>query len=120
MKLKLTILALLVGLALIWAAPTKSPPAVMVMWNASPDPIVLQYGIYWGAASRSYTNFIVNTGIHNTNVTITNLVRGVTYYFAATCISVTGQESDYSIEVSYRPPVVPVPPQSMLVVPVGQ
>jgi hypothetical protein len=76
---------------------------VTLVWNASSDPNVTGYDIYYGVASRSYTNKI-DVG-NTTNATISGLVEGVTYYFAATAYNVLGIESDFSGEVSYTVPV---------------
>jgi len=78
---------------------------VTLAWNQSTDPIVAGYNIYYGGASGTYTNKI-NSGA-NTSLTISNLVIGDTYYFAATTYSVAGAESSLSSEVSYT---VPTPP----------
>ena len=71
-------------------------------WDASTDPTVVGYNVYYGVASRTYTNMI-NVG-DVTTVTISNLVPGVTYYFAATTYNAAGLESDYSTELSYTVP----------------
>jgi len=39
--------------------------------------------------------------VARTSVTVSNLIAGATYYFAATTFDVTGLESDYSAEASY-------------------
>lgn len=57
--------------------------------------VILQQGTNW---SRAYTN-MVSTGT-NLAVTVSNLVSGVTYYFAATATDTNALESDYSGEVS--------------------
>ena len=69
------------------------------------------YRVYYGVASRTYTN-MVDVGAA-TNVTISGLVEGKTYYFAATAYNILGLESDYSDEVVYTIPggaVVNQPP----------
>jgi hypothetical protein len=66
---------------------------------------VTGYNVYYGSASRTYTN-VISAGIA-TNTVVSNLVTGVTYYFAATTHTAAGLESDYSLEASYyvAPPV---------------
>jgi hypothetical protein len=84
--------------------------SVTLTWDASLDPTAAGYKIYYGVASRVYTNSI---DVGNTTVTtIPNLVAGNTYYFAATTYNSSGLESDYSTETSYTLPpiVVNVPP----------
>lgn len=83
--------------------------SVTLAWDASPDPTVVGYDVYYGVASGTYTNMI-NVG-DVTSATIGGLVIGVTYYFAATTYDASGNESGYSGEISYTVPVPPVPLQ---------
>ena len=76
--------------------------SVTLAWNASTNPIVAGYNVYYGGASRAYTNKICAGNA--TNVTISGLVQGITYYFAATAYSASGIESQSSSEVSYLVP----------------
>ena len=81
--------------------------SVTLAWDASTDPTVAGYNIYYGGASGSYTNKICAGNA--TNATISGLVEGTTYYFAATTYAVSGMNSPFSGEVSYLVPVnVPV------------
>ncbi|HVV72029.1 MAG TPA: fibronectin type III domain-containing protein, partial [Verrucomicrobiae bacterium] len=75
---------------------------VTLAWDPSGDPTVAGYKVYCGTVSRTYTN-IVDTG-SSTSVTISNLMPGMTYYFAATTYTVAGLESDYSAEAPYTVP----------------
>ena len=82
--------------------PTGSPTgqSVTLGWDPNNDPDVAGYKIYYGTASQTYTNVVV---VGNTNNgTITGLVAGTTYYFAATEYNLTGAESAFSDEVSYN------------------
>ena len=84
--------------------PTNSPPtqSVTLGWDPSGDPNVAGYKIYSGTASQTYTNVVV---VGNTNNgTVTGLVAGATYYFAATSYNGSGAESTFSAEVSYTVP----------------
>jgi hypothetical protein len=81
--------------------------AVALAWDPSPDTSVVGYNVYYGTASRSYTNMI--PAGDGTNSVVSNLVAGVTYYFAATTFSAAGLESDYSTEASYAVPSVGPP-----------
>jgi hypothetical protein len=72
---------------------------VTLAWDPSPGTnIIVNYNVYYGAASATYTNH-VSAGT-NTTVAVSNLVEGTTYYFAATAVDDAGLESDYSTEVS--------------------
>jgi len=82
---------------------TAKAATVGLAWDASSDPTVTGYKIYTGTALLVYTNSI-NVG-NTTNCTISNLVVGVTYHFAATAYNAFGLESDYSAEATYAVPV---------------
>ncbi len=83
-------------------------PPVALAWDPSVDPTVTSYHVYYGTASRAYTN-VISAGA-STNAIVSNLVSGVTYYFAATSYTTAGLESDYSTEVSYAAPSLNIPP----------
>src|SRR5271169_5926799 len=72
---------------------------VTLAWSPSTAANVASYNIYYGGAHADYTN--KTSVINSTNVTITGLVAGGTYYFAATTVSAAGIESQFSAEVSY-------------------
>jgi len=76
--------------------------SITLTWDPSPDADVIGYNIYFGTQSGNYTNK-VSAG-NSTTVTISNLVEGVTYYFAATAYNTSGLESDPSNEISYTVP----------------
>ena len=77
------------------------PPAqsVTLAWNPSSDPTVVGYKIYYGGASGNYTNTL-SVG-NATNITVSGLVPGDTYYFAATVYNSSGVQSPFSGEVAY-------------------
>jgi hypothetical protein len=77
--------------------------SVTLAWNASADPSVAGYNVYYGRASGAYTNKI--SAGNATSVTISGLVQGTTYYFAATTYASSGVESRLSSEVSYLVPL---------------
>ena len=76
--------------------------SVTLVWNASTDPLVAGYNVYYGSASATYTNK-TNVGTV-TNVTISGLVQGLAYYFAVSAYDAMGLESALSSEVSYSLP----------------
>lgn len=86
---------------------TPAPAGVGLAWDASPDPAVVSYNVYWGVSSGNYTNVI---SVTTTTTFIAPLVRGTTYYFAATCVAAGGLESVFSAELSYTAPNRPAPP----------
>jgi Bacterial Ig domain len=73
-------------------------PSITLAWDPSPDPSVIGYKVYWGVATRNYTNSL--SAGSATTLTISNLAIGPTYYFAATAFDTNGIESDYSVEAS--------------------
>ena len=96
---------LLILTALI--ASVQATGSVTLAWNRSTDPIVAGYNVYYGGASGAYTNEI--SAGNATNATISGLVQGTTYYFAATTYTSSGMESPFSSEVSYLVPLnVPI------------
>jgi hypothetical protein len=81
--------------------------SVTLAWDPSTDPVVTGYNVYYGGASGTYTNKICAGNA--TNATISSLVQGTTYYFAATTYAASGIESSFSSELSYLvPPNVPI------------
>lgn len=90
--------------------PNTNPPAnVTLAWDASPSSGVVGYRLYYGAAgTRQYTNVITVTS--STTLTLSNLVRGATYRFAATAVTSEGLESDFSNELAYQPSLKPSSP----------
>lgn len=93
---------------------TNAPTGVIVAWDFNaPNPTnpVTGYRVYKGTATRMYSE-VVNAGNSN-RLAFTNLVAGTTYYFAATAYNATGNESDFSSEVSYLTPTNPPAPGGM-------
>jgi hypothetical protein len=86
------------------AAPveTNRPVNVTLAWDASPDPAVTGYRVYFGIAPEQYTNSVTPTA---TTVTISNLAPRTRYYFAATAFDANGVESDFSNEASWPLPL---------------
>jgi len=104
--LLLTVLSLLVMVSqlqaaqaqLSWSAPTT---------NADGTPLkdLAGYKVYYGLASRSYGTPI-DVG-NTTTYTITGLTGGVRYYFAVKAYDTSRNESAFSTEVSFVPPLDP-------------
>jgi hypothetical protein len=79
---------------LMFAFTAFATRSVTLAWDASTSTNVVSYNIYYGSAGGVYTNVI--SVASSTNVTISGLVEGVTYYFAATAVNMSGEESPYS------------------------
>src|SRR5262249_45280867 len=76
--------------------------SIDLSWQPSPDTNIAGYNVYYGTSSRNYTNEI-SLG-NKTSTTISGLVGGITYYFAATAYDSAGDESDFSNEILYNVP----------------
>ena len=75
--------------------------SVALAWDASSNLAVTGYRVYYGVASGNYTNS-VTVGNVTTN-TVPGLASGVTYFFATTAYTASGQESPFSNEISFVP-----------------
>jgi hypothetical protein len=93
---------ILLGLTCLGFQPRAYGASVTLAWDRSSDSTVAGYNVYVGRASRNYTN-IVDAG-SGTSVVLPTLVPGATYYFAATTYTLSGLESDYSVEMAYTVP----------------
>jgi hypothetical protein len=93
----------------LYFCPAMIPAAlgsnVTLAWDPNSEAAVAGYKVVYGLSSRNYT-YTVDVGI-STSLSISGLQPGTTYYFAALAYDTTGQQSDYSNEVSYMPPVAP-------------
>jgi hypothetical protein len=109
----------LAGLMLLTVLVTSihAQANVTLSWNPISNPLVAGFNIYYGGASGVYTNKI-SVGLV-TSVTVSNLVIGTTYYFAATTYSAAGAESALSAAVSYTVPA-PAPQVSLQAMPANQ
>lgn len=92
------VIVLLLGRPSAFASGTAT-----LKWNAVGDPRVTGYNLYYGGNSGAYTNS-VNVG-DATNITISGLVAGLTYYFAATSYTAARLESAFSNEVAQQVPL---------------
>jgi Immunoglobulin domain len=98
------VLFLLSGLAALLPVSALATQSVTFAWDPSTDTNVVGYNIYYGTASHVYTSKVPFGNV--TIATVSGLVEGTTYYFAATTSDALNQESDFSDEISYTVPVV--------------
>jgi len=84
-------------------SPAFASGSITLAWNASTDPSITGYNVYYGGASGAYTNKICAGNA--TNATISGLIQGTTYYFAATTYNASGKESPFSSELSCLVPM---------------
>jgi len=91
-------------LFLILNSSARAGSNTVLRWDASPEPEVVAYNIYYGTKSYNY-NQIVTVG-NVTSASVAGLAAGGTYFFAVTALSAFGEESDFSNEAIYVVPVV--------------
>jgi hypothetical protein len=90
------------GLAITAPSSVLGTQSVTLAWNPVINASVAGYKVYYGSVSGNYTSV---TSVGNvTNVTVSGLTEGATYYFATTSLSTSGLESGYSSEVPYTVP----------------
>jgi hypothetical protein len=97
------------GLSALFPFSAIAASSVTLAWSPSPGTNIAGYKVFCGGASRAYTNTI-NVG-NVTNATISGLISGTVYYFAATAYDSSALESDYSTEavftnVTATPPII--------------
>jgi hypothetical protein len=86
--------------SLLFATATKSQglASATIGWTPSPSSNVAGYYIYYGTSSGNYTSVVPVSNV--TNVTISGLTSGLTYYFAATSYDSSYNQSAFSPEIS--------------------
>jgi hypothetical protein len=77
---------------------------VTLAWEPGSGDGLAGYHLYYGTNEDQYTDTIT-TGIQ-TNIVVSNLVAGVTYYFVVTAFDALGAESDPSNEISFSVPQI--------------
>lgn len=86
--------------------------SVTLAWDPSPDAAsVTSYKVHSGVSSGVYER--VDKAGTNTIYTVTNLVIGAEYFFAATAVGTNGLESEFSNEISYIVEEPPMPPSNI-------
>jgi hypothetical protein len=95
-------------LFLLLAARPAAAASVTLAWTPSANPAVTGFIIYYGTASRAYSQSLTVGNV--TNATITGLTDGTAYFFSATTYDAGGRQSDFSQEVVYQIPALPVTP----------
>jgi hypothetical protein len=81
---------------------TDTSGTIRLAWDASSDPTVTGYWVYYGTQSGIYENY-QDTGAVSSNpvsYTLTGLTNGRSYYIVVTAYDQYRNESDFSNEVS--------------------
>jgi len=96
----LILMLVLLSLFLFLTPGIGNAGQVTLAWDMNSEPNVTGYKIYYGTASRNY-DWVIDVG-KVTEVTITDLPNGATYYFAATAYDNSNPpiESEHSDEVN--------------------
>ncbi|MGA3266444.1 MAG: fibronectin type III domain-containing protein [Verrucomicrobiota bacterium] len=102
MQQRIVIAGILSLIAVLGTHPAWAGMTVPLAWNASTDPTVVGYNLYYGTAPDSLTNSVSVGNV--TGAAITGLAEGVTYYFAAAAYNSTGLQGPLSNEVAYTIP----------------
>jgi len=107
MKITHYIKKILVIMMFLGYSTVAHAAAVKVSWQDNQEADLAGYKIYYGTSSRSDTSYttILDVNLEN-SVNISSLNEGTTYYFAVTAYDTTGNESDFSEEVSI---LIPIP-----------
>jgi hypothetical protein len=77
---------------------------VTLAWDSNDKPDLAGYRIYYGPTSKNY-KYSVDVG-KVTSCTVSGLIEGKKYYFAATAYDTHINESDFSFEISYQVPSI--------------
>ncbi len=95
---------LLLVFSALSAARNVSGASVTLTWDRNQEPDIAGYKVYWGTASRTYSDSAtINDTANNPptrTYTIDGLDIGTTYYIAIKAFDLAGQESIYSDEAS--------------------
>ena len=93
---------LTLGLLCVFGAQSLNAAQVTLTWDASTDQGVTGYKLYYGTASKKYTNAI--DARNATSCLVPELQNGTTYYFAAKAYGLNAAiTSEYSNEISGTP-----------------
>jgi fibronectin type 3 domain-containing protein len=85
-------------------APGVHSAQVTLAWDPNQENDLAGYRLYYGSASRNYSQVIDvgNANQHN----VSGLAAGATYYFAVTAYNSQGLESNYSQELAHTTSII--------------
>jgi hypothetical protein len=93
-------------------ARAQARSSVTLAWDPSTGTGIAGYRLYWGYASRTYTNALDAGNV--TQATASGIIAGIPCYLAVTAYTTNGLESGFSSEISYTVPVSNPPPSVAL------
>jgi PKD repeat protein len=88
--------------------------AVTVSWDPNQEPDIAGYEVFYGTASRAYTESVTLSSPDQTSCEVDGLAGGYTYYFAVKAFDLGGQVSEYSNEVYRYIPLTNSPPNAAI------
>src|SRR5438132_1488063 len=88
---RLALMSLVVISFWFFQLPVQADGSVTLAWDPSTDTNVVSYTVYYGTGSGAYANSL--SAGPATTATVTGLLAGTTYFFAATAVNSTGLES---------------------------
>ena len=94
-----------IGVLLAAFGSSTLAASVTLAWNPSPDPTVTGYDIYYWDPSNALFSANMVVVSNATSVTISNLMAGTNYFFAATTYNSYGVQSQLSTPVAYKIPL---------------
>jgi fibronectin type 3 domain-containing protein len=101
----------LVTLILLISSTNVYSAQATLTWDPNSESDLAGYKVYYGNSSENYdTNIDVG---NQTSYTISGLVDGNAYYFAATAYDTSSNESGYSEEVVYTAPIIDTTPPTI-------
>jgi hypothetical protein len=95
--------------------PSEISHALTLAWDAVQDPSVAGYRLYYGVNSGVYTQKTDVGGA--TTASVSDLIGGLSYYFAVTAYDTNGYESGFSSEIQYTAPATGSAPLVQLTYP---
>ncbi len=98
---------LFTALLLLLTTPSLFAAQATLSWNPNSELDLAGYKVYYGNSTGSYQWSVDVKDVNS--YTISNLVEGEEYFFAATAYDFSGNESGYSNEVSYDVPITSLP-----------
>jgi hypothetical protein len=117
LRSSLFLMSLFLSVVFLVSGQNSYAGQVTLAWNPSTDSGLAGYQVYYGTASGDYSR-VVDVGMA-TRHTLTGLLGGETYYFAATVYNGDGHESVYSDEVVHTTPVELAEQVTVIVYPTG-
>lgn len=118
MKLVSSIFLLFLMILTAFAQPSNPLPSVTLGWTVNPGAVtnVAGYWLWQGTTTGNYTRSLFVPGAASTTATLTNVIRGQTYFWNITALgtnSANGLESGFDGEAFATIPSPPAAPTNL-------